>query len=106
MRFTDVDRNAVLVQNRPTGQRRNPAARDQDPDQVQWAGRGDEDHLALVALAPDGAQCLDRLRERELLRVESVHKTAAPDLPARLEPPIDAQQGSPRGGTPLPCSTR
>lgn len=85
--FADLDRNAVHVQNRLAGQRGDPTARGQDPDQIQWVGCGDQNHLALVTLAPDSAQRLHGLGQRELLPAESVHKAAA-----RISPRASSRQ--------------
>ena len=91
VRFADLDRDPVNVQDSLVGQRGDPAARHQDADQVQGVGDRDQDRLLSVPLAPDGSERFDGLRQRELFPGEPLHEPAAADLSARLQPPVDPE---------------
>ena len=91
MRFVNFFRHSVHVENRLTGQRRDPATGSQDAYEVQWIGCGNQNYLAPVAIGPDCAEPFYGLGQRELLPAEPIDETATPDLPSCLEPPVDAE---------------
>src|SRR4051794_40847660 len=69
--LADLDREPFSIGDEGPGVGRQPRARDYDADQVQRIARGDE-HDLVALLPPDGAERLDRLRQRELLADETL----------------------------------
>ena len=76
-------------------------AREDDADEVAGVDGAEVDALAALLAAADGAERLDRLRQRVLLADEAGHKATAADLPAGLHASQRPQDVAPGHGDAL-----
>src|SRR5439155_10639148 len=89
------DRQAVAVEETVSRQGGEPWPGRQDAREVERVGAGERHPGTRWRFAAGLAQHADRIGKRELLTGEAGDETAAADLAARLEAPVDAQQVAP-----------